>query len=129
MQTTSTQYPVKSTCGDSCHYCNYLNPTNSCTTCFTSTYNNFNFLYSQKGKCYQTCPVGTYNYNFICYNCHPICSSCLLNSKYDSCVSCASTYVMNSGVCESTCGKSMYMNSAGKCNACHPNCLGCLSTN
>ena len=50
------------------------------------------YKYEYNYKCYENCPNGTYNNNFICEDCHPNCKTCdkgytLNNTNCKSCLS------------------------------------------
>lgn len=122
LSSTTTTVSITNICGDGCYQCSAT----TCTTCFTSNYSTLINLYN--GKCYSTCPAGSYqSATALCSSCHSSCSTCS-GSNYTNCTACASNYQNTTqGYCLSICGQEKYF-SGGSCLSCHPNCNACLSS-
>ena len=66
-----------------------LNPENN--ECITDC-SVINYKYDYLSKCYNICPDGTYNNNYICNDCHPDCKICDKSPDVNNsnCISCSS---------------------------------------
>lgn len=80
---------ICSVCALHCSECTSIDV---CTICL-STY----FLY--KGTCIATCPLGTFENQFLCTDCNPQCATC---TSSDVCTSCISL-ILYQNSCVSTC--------------------------
>lgn len=79
--------------------------------------------YSFNGKCFSSCPDGSYQdyTNVYCQTCNSNCKTCQVSAT--KCSSCDTTYLYNSS-CVVKCPSSYYSNS-GVCLPCTPNVSSC----
>ena len=77
----------------------------SCSTSSTP------YLYEYLGKCYEKCPNGTANINYICYECDSDCKECESNNV-SYCLSCKDPdKYLDKGKCVSACTYGAYVDS------------------
>ena len=76
-----------------------------------SDINKNNYIYEYQSECYEICPNGTYNNNYICENCHPDCKTCESPPTIDNtnCKSCYSNKYLQFGNCIDNCSIGYYI--------------------
>ncbi|EAR89540.2 EGF-like domain protein (macronuclear) [Tetrahymena thermophila SB210] len=121
-------------CNPSCLQCQ--GTSTACTSCIPplvaqgGTCVCGNGLYMKDGKCYDSCPPGTFRNNdkMTCDTCDISCLNCR-SSGSGSCINCAPGYQLNqSGLCILICPASQYADSGNiKCIPCPPFCAACTN--
>ncbi len=106
-------------CDSSCATCNGAGTT-SCTSCTSPAA-------LQSGACIVTCSSGTYPSGNSCLQCDASCVTCS-GAGNNKCTSCKTGISLNNGVCMGVCGIGSFVNNAGNCVSCLPNCGVCSST-
>lgn len=119
------QYQDGSSCIDCTYPCNTCTSDTYCLSCKTST-TTLVQLYYYSGKCYDSCPDGTYLNGIVCSVCDSNCLTCKTTST--NCLTCSSPYKIHNSECVLACPVGTSVEISSVCYDCSNICEQCSGT-
>lgn len=119
------QYQDSSKCKDCQYPCNTCSSGTYCLSCRASKVT-LNQLYYYQGKCYDTCPNGTFLSGIACFPCISDCKTCSYSNS--TCTGCADSSKLYKNSCITSCPIGTTIELSGTCYDCSNNCAQCIGS-